>query len=77
MKEAYFIEHCDFEGCDLGTFEYQCPKCLRYMRDYEIWWKQEEIYEGNKFSFKCPECGEELIVEWDKENYQFKVSKLC
>ena len=74
--EAYFIGHCDFEGCDLGTFEYKCPKCLKCVCDYEIWWKQDEIYEGKKISFKCPECGEELMVEWDKENHEFKVSKI-
>ena len=25
--QAYFIEHCNFENCDLGTFTYTCPHC--------------------------------------------------
>lgn len=74
--EAYFIGHCDNPGCDLGTFEYKCPTCLKYICDYEIWWQQDEIYYGRKISFKCSECEEVLIVEWDKENHEFKVSKI-
>lgn len=75
--EAYFIKHCDFYGCDLGTFEYKCPACLKYIVNYEIWWNEDEMYYGKKISFKCPECGEELIVEWCKNELRFKVSKIC
>lgn len=75
--EAYFINHCDLPECDLGTFEYKCPECKKYVIDYEIWWKQDEIWDGKKLNFKCPECGEELIVEWNTEDLEYKVSKIC
>jgi hypothetical protein len=25
--EAYFIQHCDNESCDLGRCAYTCPHC--------------------------------------------------
>jgi predicted RNA-binding Zn-ribbon protein involved in translation (DUF1610 family) len=71
--EAYFIGHCDLPDCDLGTFEYVCPECGKYVIDYENWWEEDKIYRGITVSFKCPECGEELIVEWNKHNHEFRV----
>lgn len=73
VGEAHFIQHCDFPSCDLGTFEYVCPGCLKHIVDYEIWWDEDDIWKGKKISFKCPECGEELFVEWDMENFEYKV----
>lgn len=74
--EAHFIEHCDEPGCDLGTFEYICPVCGKYNVDYEIWWEEDNIWRGNKFSFKCPVCEKDLTVEWDTENYEYKVKPI-
>jgi predicted RNA-binding Zn-ribbon protein involved in translation (DUF1610 family) len=74
--EAHFFEHCDLPGCDLGTFEYVCPVCGKHIIDYEIWWKEDDIWKGNKFSFKCPDCDNDLIVEVDTENHEYKVKPI-
>lgn len=74
--EAYFFEHCDEPGCDLGTFEYVCPECKGFTIDYEVWWKEDDIWKGEVVKFKCEKCGAELTVEWDKENYCFVVKHL-
>jgi len=71
--EAYFIEHCDLDCCDLGTFQYICPECGRCVVDYEIWWEEDRIWKGKKVKFKCLLCGEKLVVEWNGE--EFKVVK--
>ena len=73
--QAYFIQHCDLPECDLGTFEYVCPKCEKYIIDYEIWWKEDNIWKGEEVNFQCPECGELLTVEWGKNNNQYNVKK--
>ena len=73
--EAYFIEHCDLPNCDLGTFEYVCPECGRHVVDYEVWWKEDDIWKGEIVPFKCLMCGKELFVEWDKDELIFKVIK--
>ena len=74
--EAYFIQHCDHPTCDLGAFEYTCPKCGKTISDYEIWWKQYDIMDGLKHEFKCEKCGQSLIVEWDKDEYEYGVNAL-
>lgn len=68
---AHFIQHCDF--CDLGTFEYTCPSCGTFNIDYDIWWKEDGIYD-NPFSFKCEKCETELLVTWAKDEYVYWVS---
>ncbi|MFA5152765.1 MAG: hypothetical protein WC554_09415 [Clostridia bacterium] len=73
ITEAYFIQHCDFPGCDLGTFEYTCPECGKYVIDYEIWWEENEIWKGKKVHFKCHECRKELFVEWNKKEFKYQV----
>lgn len=72
--EAHFVSHCDHESCDLGSFEYTCPKCNSIIIDYEVWWKQDEIYYGNIHEFNCEECKMKLNVEWDKEDCEYYVS---
>ena len=76
LGEAYFIQHCDEVGCDLGTFEYRCPKCGICHVDYEIWWEEDNIWKGKKVSFPCPSCGNVLVVEYDKNNHGFIVKQL-
>ena len=73
--QAYFYEHCDSKYCDLGTFTYTCPKCDRRLDDYEIWWKDDEIYGGQPSIFECEHCKSSLIVEYDKEEHGYYVSE--
>jgi len=73
--QGYFIPHCDFENCDLGAFTYTCPRCRRSMDDYEIWWKEDEIWIGQPFNFTCPSCQTDLIVLRDIEEHGYFVSE--
>jgi len=73
--EARFIGHCDEIECSLGTFEYKCPACFEYNVDYVLWFEEDEIWKGKEVCFNCPDCGEELVVEWEQENYQYIVRK--
>ena len=73
--EAYFYPHCDYEYCDLGTFTYTCPKCDRRLDDYEIWWKDDEIYMGQPYIFECEYCKASLIVEHNPEEHGYFVSE--
>ena len=70
---AYFIEHCDHEHCDLGTFTYTCPHCGKTIDDYEIWWKDDEIYYGKPCVFECEKCKTSLIVERDEKEHEYYV----
>ena len=72
-KEAYFIQHCDNETCDLGAFQYTCPHCNETVSDYEVWWKQDDILTGTPEIFKCEKCSESLTVEWDSEEGEYWV----
>ena len=74
MTEAYFIQHCDHELCDLGSFEYTCPVCDAYIRDYEIWWLQDAIMGGLIHPLTCEDCGAPLTVTWDREEYEYQVN---
>lgn len=71
--EAYFIPHCDNETCDLGVFQYTCAHCKETISDYVVWWKQDDILCGIAHNFKCEKCDKELIVEFDKEEYEYFV----
>lgn len=71
--EAYFIPHCDDFSCDLGAFQYTCPNCNKTSSDYEVWWKQDDIWNETSHKFNCNECNQQLIVKWDKEEYQYLV----
>jgi len=73
--EAYFIGHCDEVDCSLGTFEYKCPVCFEFNTDYVLWWEEDEIWKGKVVTFNCPDCGEELVIEWEQENCQYIVRK--
>jgi len=70
-----FIPHCDFDGCDLGTFTYTCPKCGKIIDDYEIWWKDDEIYRGQPCVFECEHCKASLMVSYDFENFGYFVEE--
>lgn len=71
--EAYFIQHCDNETCDLGAFQYTCPHCNETVSDYDVWWKQDDILIGTPEVFKCEKCGESLTVEWNGEEGEYWV----
>ena len=75
--QAYFIPHCDNNtDCDLGAFWYTCPHCGKRMDDYEIWWKEDDIWKGKEYAFQCEECKTELIVGYDPEKFEYYVEKL-
>jgi predicted RNA-binding Zn-ribbon protein involved in translation (DUF1610 family) len=40
-----------------------------------LWFEEDEIWKGKEVCFNCPDCGEELVVEWEQENYQYIVRK--
>lgn len=66
--EAYFINHCDDENCDLGSFDYVCPSCGKYCVDYDIWWKSDEVYSGKVINFNCLKCKIKLSLNYDIKN---------
>lgn len=72
-EEALFIPHCDNPRCELGTFEFTCPSCKKYIVDYKVWWEQDEIYQGQPHNFNCVKCSRGLIVEYDKNEYEYYV----
>lgn len=72
--EAYFIGHCDEPGCDLGSFDYTCPSCNKDSSDYDVWWKEDEIYKGTPELFKCQKCLVELKVTYDQEENEMIVT---
>lgn len=71
--EAYFMQHCDAETCDLGVFQYTCPHCNETVNDYEVWWKQDDIWSGKPETFDCEKCSKSLTVEWIKNKYTYRV----
>lgn len=71
--DALFISHCDDDNCTLGSFEYECPNCDKIQNDYEIWWKQDDLYDGKIERFTCESCQSILEVFWDRWEYQFTV----
>lgn len=73
---GYFFPHCEEENCILGRFEFKCPCCGEIAVDYDVWWKEDDIYSGNSETFNCDECGKELKVEWDKQKCKYLISKL-
>ena len=73
--EGNFIPHCDYNDCDLGTFQYTCPNCNKENNDYDVWWKQDDILTKIVDDFNCEKCNVSLSVEWDKEEVQYYVTK--
>jgi predicted SprT family Zn-dependent metalloprotease len=71
--EAFFIGHCDFEECDMGSFQYTCPSCNKATNDYDIWWAADEIWKGKNVDFECEECKAKLVVKWNGSNYEYLV----
>ena len=65
--KVLFVPHCDDFSCDLGSVEYQCPKCNKFNIDFDLWWKEGELYDGKKFTIICESCNEKSEVGWDKE----------
>lgn len=74
--EAYFMNHCEDPPCGLGAFKYVCPCCGKNISDYDIWWKQDDIWEGKREEFKCEKCNKLLMVEWDKNKFEYWVNAL-
>lgn len=74
--EAYFVEHCDEPGCDLGAFHYECPCCGNKDRDFDVWWERDEVYGGKDFEFDCSKCEKKLVVSWDKEKWGIFVKEV-
>lgn len=68
--EAYFIDHCE-GGCGLGRFQYECPRCSAVEDDFEIWFKEDDIYNGETVLFKCENCNCDLLVR--RNNFGYKV----
>jgi len=76
--EGHFIDHCEDENgvpCGLGGFDYKCPECGNFSSNYDIWYKDLEIYKGKKVNFNCEHCRTELIVFWDSENLSYYIIK--
>ena len=73
MTEAYFIPHCDDWSCDLGSFQYECPCCGNVHNDYNIWWKQNNLYSGETIYFNCKTCNKELKVSYNSEEFEFYI----
>lgn len=75
--EAYFIQHCDNENCDLGSFQYTCPHCEEVGVCYDTWWEQDDIMDGKPSeTIYCSKCEGRIQAFWDKENYIFYVDKV-
>lgn len=72
--EAYFIDHCE-PACGLGRFQYECPKCSSIEDDFHIWFKEDEIYEGEIIFFNCENCNHELYVKWDDLEYKVFINE--
>jgi len=76
--EGYFIDHCEDENgvpCGLGSFNYECPECGKWGNDYDVWYKDLELYRGAEVEFKCEHCKAELVVVFDEEEIGYYISK--
>lgn len=73
--EGVFICHCDDPPCELGVFEYSCPACKKNQTDFDVWWKQDEIWDGLHYEFKCESCGRPLVVSYNKAEYEYRVKE--
>lgn len=70
---AEFIKHCDDYDCDLGTFDFICPKCDSFVSDTTVWWKQDWL----PHEFNCPKCKTRLILSTDDDEtstYDYKLT---
>ena len=50
------------------------PYCNETVSDYEVWWKQDDIWSGKPEVFDCEKCNKSLTVEWVKDEYEYWVS---
>ena len=76
--EGYFINHCEDENgapCGLGSFNYECPECGKWSDDYDIWYKDDDLYKGEKIEFKCEKCKVDLITFFDTEDTSYYIIK--
>lgn len=73
--EASYIQHCE-SCCGLGSVEYECPACGALKTDYgDLWWNQDEIYNGLCQLFKCEKCHADLFIYWDTEELEYFVEE--
>lgn len=56
MINFEIVPHCDDPACDLGSLEYKCPNCNRYIRDFDNWFKRDTA----DLKAKCKHCQAEF-----------------
>ena len=72
MTEAHFIPHCDDGSCDLGSFYYCRPTTNKWINDYAVWWRQDELYKNN-IEFRCTSCNLIHVVTYNQEECEYNI----
>lgn len=73
MDAAYFIPHCDNDNCDLGSLGYRCTHCNLEGNEYEVWWLQNDIFQGLTQIFECEHCKKKLKIYFDETENEYLV----
>jgi hypothetical protein len=70
--EINFYEHCDYEHCALGSAEFECPNCHKWVIDYgEVWWSYC-LTEKMQLAYEC-DCETEQFLFYENFTYTAKI----
>jgi len=68
-NELYFIPHCENDDCDLGRAFFKCPQCQKLNSNYDLWWKQEDLYKSDGIIIYCDFCYTPLLASYSNDIY--------
>jgi hypothetical protein len=63
-----FIVHCDYELCQMGRAEWQCPKCTVINLDYDLYCDMLQNRDLQQIVISCGGCKVQHIAERDEGN---------
>lgn len=72
--DALWVTHCDDPSCDLGTFQYRCPVCRRWGKEYEVWWRfNDVVLNDQRVQFDCERCDSKLEAYYVPDEHETRV----
>lgn len=70
--EILFIDHCE-PACGLGSAEFTCPFCNKWIIDYgDVWYNFGEYTLEKEAKFTCEKCKNEGIIFNQEDKYFLK-----
>lgn len=70
-EEVLFVSEC--ECCDYSSAEFDCPSCNKYIRDYDLGWMKDDLYDGEIVEEECSKCKSLLLFSYNREEYEYQV----